>query len=137
MAGGAVSDGRASLLPGQALPYTHAIMAATTQVEQSRLDEMVRRIVEAVNPLRIILFGSAARGEARPGSDLDVLVVMPEGTHRRQTAGMLYTRMVGMNVPVDIIVAAPDDLAQYGDTKGLVYRNVVREGQDIHVRPGA
>ena len=44
------------------------------------LEEMVRRIVGAVHPVRIILFGSAARGQMGSDSDLDVLVVMPDGT---------------------------------------------------------
>jgi predicted nucleotidyltransferase len=48
------------------------------------IDERVRRIVEAVHPQRIILFGSAARGEMGPNSDLDVLVIMLDGTHRRR-----------------------------------------------------
>jgi len=46
------------------------------------LDELVRRIVESVRPLQITLFGSAARGEMGPHSDLDVLVVMPDGCDR-------------------------------------------------------
>ena len=52
------------------------------QPDTRLLEELVQRIVEAVHPLRIILFGSAARGEMGPNSDLDVLVVMPDGIHR-------------------------------------------------------
>ena len=55
------------------------------QPDQQALDELVTRIVEAVHPLKIILFGSAARGEMGPDSDVDVMVVMPEGTHRLDT----------------------------------------------------
>lgn len=54
------------------------------------IEQLVRRIVEVAHPLRIILFGSAARGEMGPHSDLDVLVVMPDGTHRRRTAQEIY-----------------------------------------------
>ena len=49
---------------------------------QQTIDELVRRIVAAVQPRRIRLFGSAARGEFRRGSDIDLLVIMPDGTHR-------------------------------------------------------
>lgn len=108
----------------------------STVAQASKLDELVRRIVEAVHPLRIILFGSAARGEMRENSDIDVMVVMPEGTNRSETAGQLYVKMIGMMVPIDIIVATPDDLARYGDTKGLIYRSVLREGTDLYVHPG-
>ena len=57
------------------------------------IDELVRRIVEIVSPLRIILFGSAVRGDMGPHSDLDVLVVMPNGIHRGKTAQEIYRRM--------------------------------------------
>ena len=60
-----------------------------------QLDDLVQCIVEVVHPLRIILFGSAARGEMGLNSDVDVLVVMPEGTHRRHTAMHLYKHLTG------------------------------------------
>ncbi|MBI3302725.1 MAG: nucleotidyltransferase domain-containing protein [Deltaproteobacteria bacterium] len=60
------------------------------QPDSQLLKELVQRIVKAVHPIRIILFGSAARGEMGPNSDLDVLVVMPEGIHR----GVLTRRVV-------------------------------------------
>ncbi|MEI7903326.1 MAG: nucleotidyltransferase domain-containing protein, partial [bacterium] len=54
-----------------------------TAVTQELLDDIVSRILGVVRPLRIVLFGSAARGVIGPHSDLDILVVMPDGTHRR------------------------------------------------------
>jgi predicted nucleotidyltransferase len=50
------------------------------------LEYLIQGIVDEVRPLRIIVFGSAARGEMQPDSDVDLLVVMPDGTHRRRTA---------------------------------------------------
>ena len=99
--------------------------------------ELVRRIVGVAKPLRIRLFGSAARGDMRPDSDLDVLVVMPEGTHRRQTAQALHEQMVGFPIPVDILVTTPAVLEQHKDNLGLVYRRILREGQDIYVAASA
>ena len=96
------------------------------------LDEIVERIVKTVSPLRIVLFGSAARDESGPASDLDVLVVMPEGTHRRHTAQLLYERLYGIPVPVDIVVATPTDLDTHRDTIGLVYRSALREGRELY-----
>ena len=100
--------------------------------KRDRLDELVRRIVEAVHPLRIILFGSAARGEMGTDSDLDVLVVMPDGTHRRQTAQYLHTRMFGLGAPVDILVATPQDLERHRENIGLIYRTILLEGRMIY-----
>ena len=96
------------------------------------LDKLVRRIVDAVHPLKIILFGSAVRGEMGPDSDFDLLVVMPDGTHRRHTAQFLHTQMFGVGVPVDILVATPSDLEKYGNSIGLVYRTILKEGRDLY-----
>jgi uncharacterized protein len=127
------STDRAPLLLARPLLYNLTTMSTLAQTQTSKLDELVRRIVEAVDPLRIILFGSAVRGEMGPDSDLDVLVVMPEGTHRSETAGFLYTRMLGMMVPIDILVATEADLERYRETKGTVYRDIAREGRNIYV----
>lgn len=99
---------------------------------QEKLDELVRRIVEAVHPLRVILFGSAARGEMGPDSDFDVLVVMPDGTHRRHTSVKIREHLWGLAAAVDIIVATPNDLELYGRSIGLIYRTVLEEGRELY-----
>ena len=98
------------------------------------LNRLVNEIVAAVHPLRIIVFGSAARGEMGPDSDIDLMVVMPNGTHRRKTAQTLYREVVGSGVPFDAIVATPEDLAKYKDSIGLIYRTVLREGVEVYVQ---
>jgi predicted nucleotidyltransferase len=96
------------------------------------VQQIVQRIVEAVHPLRIIMFGSAARGEMGRDSDLDLMVVMPDGTHRLHTAQFLYGKLGGIMVPTDIVVATTLDLERYGDWPGFVYREVLREGKVIY-----
>ena len=96
------------------------------------LDKLVERIVEAVHPLKIILFGSAVRGEMGPDSDVDVLVVMPEGTHRRHTAMFLHTQLFGIRIPVDILVATPTDLEEQKDNIGLIYYTILEEGRELY-----
>ena len=92
----------------------------------------MQRIVEIVHPLQIILFGSAVRGEARFGSDLDLLVIMPEGTHRRHTAQHLYRTISGFATPFDLIVATPGDLEKHSDNIGLIYRSILLEGKTLY-----
>ena len=74
------------------------------------IESFVQKIVEAVHPLKIILFGSYARDNANPESDIDVLVVMPESVHCRRTAQLLYRQIRGLGVPFDILVTTPDAL---------------------------
>ena len=102
------------------------------QSEPEAIEQLVQRIVEIVHPLRIILFGSAARGEMGTDSDIDVLVVMPEGVHRRRTAQLLYRQIRGLGVPFDILVATPNDLEQHKDNIGLIYRTVLQEGREVY-----
>jgi predicted nucleotidyltransferase len=96
------------------------------------IDSLVQNIVEAVHPLKIILFGSYARGKTNPDSDIDVLVVMPEGVHCRRTAQLLYRQIRGLGVPFDILVATPRDLEKHKDNIGLIYRTVIQEGKEIY-----
>ena len=63
------------------------------------LDEIVRKIMEVSKPKRLILFGSAARGEMGPGSDLDLLVIVPDGAHRRRTAQTIYRKLADSAYP--------------------------------------
>ena len=98
------------------------------------VDRLVRRIVDTVHPLRIILFGSRARGDARPDSDLDLLVVMPDGTHRRQTTQRLYRGIQDAGISIDMLVATPSDLEKHKGTPGYVYKTILREGRDVYPR---
>jgi len=102
------------------------------QPTQAQLDELVQRIVDTVHPLRIILFGSAARGEMTPDSDFDVLVVMPEGTPRRPTAQELHRHFIGLPFPVDVIVTTPAQLEQHRNNIGLIYRTILSEGRELY-----
>ena len=98
----------------------------------NELDSIVQRIVDVFHPLRIILFGSAARGEAGKDSDIDLLVVMPEGTSRLATAEKMYMRMFGISAAVDFLVATPSDLERNRDNIGLVYRTILQEGRELY-----
>jgi len=72
--------------------------------------EIVRRIVDTVHPERIVLFGSAARDELKPTSDMDLLVVVASGTHRRQTAQKIYAALISVEFPVDVVVVTSEDI---------------------------
>ncbi|MGQ9623719.1 MAG: nucleotidyltransferase domain-containing protein [Candidatus Caldatribacteriaceae bacterium] len=97
------------------------------------LAEVVRRIVAVADPERIILFGSAARGEVKPDSDLDLLVVKP-GAHRRKLAQKIYERLFGVGYPVDVIVVVPEDIEKYKDTIGLIIGPALQEGRVVYER---
>lgn len=102
------------------------------RVTREQLNNLVKRIIDASHPLRIILFGSIARGEDRPYSDLDIMVIMPNGTHRRETARKIYRHLLGFGVPVDIIVATPEDIEKYSGSSGLIYKEALKDGKELY-----
>ena len=102
------------------------------QPDQTLINILVRQIVEAAQPLQVVLFGSGARGTLRPGSDIDLMVVMPNGTHRRKTAQRLYQAISGIKTPFDLLVATPTDLEKHKDNIGLIYRTVLQEGRVVY-----
>lgn len=77
------------------------------QSEADDLAEIVRRIVRVAAPERIILFGSAARGEAGAESDLDLLVIKSGQFHRGQVTEEIYLSLIGVRHAVDVIVVTP------------------------------
>jgi predicted nucleotidyltransferase len=95
-------------------------------------NELVRRIVEAAKPLRIVLFGSAATGTMGPDSDLDLLVVVRDGTHRRRTASHIYHCLCGLGYPKDVVVVTQEDVNQYGDNPSLIIRAALAGGRELY-----
>ncbi len=95
------------------------------------LDDIVRRVVEVAAPQRIILFGSAARGEMGPHSDVDLLVVTETDDAHRLTAD-IYGNLFGVGAPVDLIVASPKQVERYRDTHALVIKPALREGRVVY-----
>jgi uncharacterized protein len=94
---------------------------------------MVNRIKRQFKPERIILFGSHARGEATPDSDIDLLVVMPT-KDRIGTEISIRKALYGIRVPKDIIVTTPEDFHWRKDTVGTIEYPAVLEGKLLYVR---
>ena len=101
-----------------------------TFIEKPLLDSLVMKIVDTVQPRRVILFGSAARGQMGPYSDVDLLVVMPDGAHRRRTAQRLHRALAGLGVAKDIVVVTESDVRQFADEPSLVIRPALGEGKE-------
>ena len=107
----------------------------TKAVDKRVLDEIIRRVVEVAHPDKIILFGSAARGEMGPNSDIDLLVIKSGDYHRGRLAGDIY--MDFLNLPaarpgVDIVVVKPEDVERYRKSCALVIRPALEEGKVVY-----
>lgn len=102
------------------------------QPDPNQLNELVKRIRHVVQPVRVLLFGSAARGEMGPDSDLDVLVIVPEGVDGRSATRRIYRELIGFEAAADVIVATQDEIDCYRDNFSLVYYPALREGREIY-----
>lgn len=65
-------------------------------------------------------------------SDLDVLVVMPDGTPRRQTAEAIYRHMWGLGFAKDIVVVTESDLQAYGVHPSMILKSALEEGRELY-----
>jgi predicted nucleotidyltransferase len=93
---------------------------------------IVRQVVELVHPRRIILFGSAAAGRARPDSDLDVLVVIDESQRQSDITDLLYTRIRDKALPCDFLVTTSSCLRRQRHNPGLIYSTIIEQGKEVY-----
>lgn len=106
----------------------------TRETRQEEIQKMVDRIVERFHPEKIILFGSHARGEAGPDSDVDLLVVMSVEGSRREKAVQIGVALHDIRVPKDIIVTTPENFEWRKEISGTIERPADREGMVLYAR---
>ncbi len=103
---------------------------------QGKIDEMVRRIVAQFAPDKIVLFGSYARGQAGPDSDVDLLVIKPIAGSKRAERVAIRAALRGMGVAKDIVLATPEEVEESRDMVGTLIRPALREGKVLYERAG-
>lgn len=101
------------------------------RLDQKTLDDVIRRVVGAAQPEKIILFGSAARGAMGPHSDVDLLVVK-ETVDTIDLTARIYRRLHGVGAAVDAIVVTPGDVDRFKDSHALAIKPALREGRVVY-----
>lgn len=104
--------------------------------EEPLLQQMVETIVREVSPETIIFFGSRARGDARPDSDVDLLVVETEPfspqRSRRKEAARLYMALRGLAISKDILLYSRDEFERWKNSLNHVVGRAHRKGRLLH-----
>ncbi len=100
-------------------------------LDDATLDEIVQRIVVASQPEKVILFGSAARGEMGPHSDVDLLVIK-QCENNWDVMGDIYEELYGVAAAVDVVVVTPGDVERYRDVHAFVIKPALREGRVVY-----
>lgn len=101
-------------------------------LKPSVLRDIVRRVVRAARPEKIMLFGSAARGEMGPNSDVDLLVVKHGKLNRRRLAAKIYDELYGAEAAVDLVIVTPEEVRRYHDAPCLPIFAALREGRLVY-----
>jgi hypothetical protein len=98
------------------------------------IDQIVRTIVQRFDPERIILFGSRARGDARPDSDVDLFVEMETDLPKRQRAAQVRRAFDPYPCAMDIIVYTPAETNYWRNAAASLVSTVLREGKVLYER---
>src|SRR5213080_823936 len=101
---------------------------------QALIARMVKRIVKQFAPEQIILFGSQARGDAGPDSDIDLLVVMAVEGSVVEKRLEIRLALDDILVPFDVVVTTPEEFAWRKDVVGTVEWPAAREGKVLYAR---
>lgn len=98
------------------------------------LQEMVVRIRDALQPERIILFGSRARGQACPDSDFDLLVVKESERPRYERSAELYRLLADLPAEVELVVYTPGEIREWSAVPEAFVTTAIREGRVLYER---
>jgi uncharacterized protein len=111
-------------------------MADLAEVDSGIIADAVRRIVRLVDPLKVILFGSRARGDARPDSDFDLLVVRESNQRRDERSAPIYTALAGVPAEVEVMVYTPAEIEEWQEVPQAFVTTAIREGKVLYEKQG-
>lgn len=109
-------------------------MAYALETNGDVLNEIRRRIVSAVQPEKLYLFGSRAWGPASSESDYDFLIVLPDGSPGSHREAKLSIRRAlrGLGISADLIVERASEFAERAAASASLEALIAKRGVAIH-----
>jgi uncharacterized protein len=104
-------------------------------ISEAKIAEVTHRLVSALRPETVVLFGSHAWGQPGPDSDLDLLVIVSdsdEPPYRRAQAA--YRSLYGVRVPCDVLVHTRREIDAARQVRSSLLRRIMEEGQVVYGR---
>jgi predicted nucleotidyltransferase len=103
----------------------------------ARLHGTIARLVRALRAEAVILFGSRAKGAARPASDIDLLVIAPDSGNAEFQLRLARNLVAGSFPRIDIVLCTPDDVQQAKTGKSPFVQSALEAGITLYRQPGA
>ena len=116
------------------MPYNTKDSFQYPAVTPQLLDEVVGAIVAAGTPLKIVLFGSRARGNAKPHSDIDLLVIEESNLPKYRRAARYYVALADFLLGQDIVVRTPAEIEEWREEPNALVTTALREGKVLYER---
>ena len=104
-------------------------------IDDDVLQEVVERVVGSFHPTRIVVFGSVARGEAGPDSDLDLFVEMESDLRFIDRSVAVRRALRDVDIPMDVFAYTPTGVKAHRGRLGGLVSYVEREGKLLYERP--
>jgi predicted nucleotidyltransferase len=98
---------------------------------REEIEEVGRRLAAEAPGARVVLFGSHARDAARPGSDIDVLVIEPEVENAALESVRLMRALRELRLPVEIVVVSEREADEWRDVRGSFVHAALAEGREL------
>ncbi len=102
------------------------------EITEELLSEIVARIRKVIDPEKIILFGSLARGEETKRSDIDILVIVESDEPRWNRSPPLYYALSNIIISKDIIVYTPSEVLEWSEVRQALVTTAIDEGRVIY-----
>ena len=119
-------------------PKEEGTLEEMTPVTDALLEEITRAIVETAKPRKVVLFGSRARGNAHPESDIDILVIEDEPfgpqRSRRKEMARLWHALSRFDMAKDILVYAAEEADKWKNSRNHVVAHALRTGRTLYER---
>ena len=106
-------------------------------ISRATIRMVVETIAKRFKPEKIVLFGSCARGEAGPSSDLDLLVIMKSNLPRYKRAAPLRLLFDRAPCPMDILVFTPEEVKRWNGTVNHIVTEAMEKGVVAYAKHGA
>ena len=112
----------------------HSLDTSDAIISEAIIDQIVQKIVDHVNPLQVILFGSYAKGMPNIDSDVDLFVIVESNLPRHKRSAKIRLLFSPAPCPLDILVYTPQEVESCSGVVNHIVTHVMTTGKILYER---